>query len=151
MTTAAAKLPVLLNSLNGRAGGGVDRRQIRIDDAWLWMRRSAQSPAKVAIWQHAHRGTPTSGSRLWHPPNRLLDTGSTKRLSPSRTFRPHARTYWSACDVVASAALVPDHNVALNATPLCDRLTNNAPRATLRHRATRVSTNRYQRTAQRIS
>ena len=43
MTTSAAKRPFLLNSRDGR---GVDRRQIRIDDAWLWMRSSAQSLAK---------------------------------------------------------------------------------------------------------
>jgi type I restriction enzyme M protein len=43
MMTSAAKYSLLLNSRDGR---GVDRRQIRIDDARLRMRRGAQSLAK---------------------------------------------------------------------------------------------------------
>src|SRR5450755_552066 len=43
MTTSPAKRPFLLKS---RDGGDVDRRKIRIDDARLWMRKSAQSLAK---------------------------------------------------------------------------------------------------------
>ncbi len=43
MATSAAKHPFLFNSWNGR---GVDRCQIRIDDARLRLRRGAQSLAK---------------------------------------------------------------------------------------------------------
>jgi hypothetical protein len=64
MTTAAAKRPFLLSSRNSR---GVDRRQIRIDDAALDAKECSE-PCEIAVWQHAHRGTPTAGSqfsRLW--------------------------------------------------------------------------------------
>jgi exonuclease V gamma subunit len=43
MATSATKRPFLSYSCNG---GGIDRRQIRVDDARLRMRRSAQSLAK---------------------------------------------------------------------------------------------------------
>src|SRR4051812_30417924 len=54
--------------------------------------------------------------------------------------RPHATTCWLVSDGGADGGPVPDHTAAPSAILSCGRLLNNVLRATLRHRATKAST-----------
>src|SRR5436305_9399679 len=52
----------------------------------------------------------------------------------------HQNPCWLVSDGSADGGPVPDHTAAPSAILSCGRLLNNVPRATLRHRATKAST-----------
>jgi len=136
MAAAAAKYPFFFDSRDGR---GMGRCQIRIDDTAADAKGYSE-PCEIAVWPHRHRVAPTAESQWWHRLNRSLDTDSTSGLSLLHKSRPHATTCWLVSDGGADGGPVPDHTAAPSAILSCGRLLNNVPRATLRHRATKAST-----------